>query len=71
MFTANELNYLYQILDQLNVRGEDQKNMILILMRKIRVMIGQIQIPPSDPGQPETPLPPGNRDKSAARPAAP
>jgi hypothetical protein len=49
MFTPNELNYLYQVLDQLNVRGEDQKAMVLNLMRKVRAAL--------EPPRPENPVP--------------
>ena len=41
MLTAQEIEFLYQVLDQLNVRGEEQKQKILNLMRKLRQMLEQ------------------------------
>jgi len=38
MLTPQEINFLYQLLDQINVRGEEQKTMALIIMRKLRQM---------------------------------
>lgn len=39
MLTQDEIQLLYDILDQLNVRGEEQKEQILNLMRKLRQML--------------------------------
>ena len=39
MLTKDEIQLLYNILDQLNVRGEEQKGQILNLMRKLRQML--------------------------------
>jgi len=38
MLTPQEIDYLYQILDQVNVRGEESKAQILAIMRKLRLM---------------------------------
>ena len=35
MFTENELRYLYDMLDNVNVSGIEQKNMVLGLMVKV------------------------------------
>jgi len=38
MLTPQEINFLYQLLDQINVRGEESKAQILAIMRKLRLM---------------------------------
>ena len=38
MLTVEELDFLYQMLDQISVRGESQKLMVLTIMQKLRVM---------------------------------
>ena len=35
MFTKEELSFLYRVLDQINLRGLDQKRMILVIMSKL------------------------------------
>jgi len=39
MLTPQEINFLYQLLDQINVRGEEQKTQVLIIMGKLRQML--------------------------------
>jgi len=36
MLTPQEINFLYQLLDQVNLRGEEQKRMVLTIMSKLR-----------------------------------
>lgn len=38
MLTPQEINFLYQLLDQISVRGEEQKALALSCMRKLRIM---------------------------------
>ena len=39
MLTKDEIQLLYNILDQLNIRGEEDKQKILNLMCKLRQML--------------------------------
>jgi len=38
MLMPQEIDYLYQILDQINVRGEESKAQVLVIMGKLRQM---------------------------------
>jgi len=38
MLTPQEIQFLYNLLDQINVRGEEQKTQVLIIMQKLRLM---------------------------------
>ena len=46
MLTPQEINFLYQLLDQISVRGEEQKALALSCMRKLRILS---QPPPAAP----------------------
>jgi len=48
MLEQNELQFLYRVLDQLNIRGEDNKAMVVIIMRKLRQMMQKPEEPPKD-----------------------
>jgi hypothetical protein len=37
MLTPQEIQFLYQLLDQVNLRGEDNKLMALTIMAKLRI----------------------------------
>jgi len=39
MLTQQELQFLYQLLDQVSLRGEDNKMAAVTIMRKLRIML--------------------------------
>lgn len=39
MLTPEEINFLYELLDQVNLRGEENKLMALTIMQKLRKML--------------------------------
>ena len=39
MLTPKEIDFLYQFLDQVSVRGEEQKALVLAIMQKLRQML--------------------------------
>lgn len=39
MLTTEEINFLYELLDQVSVRGEKNKLMVLTIMEKLRQML--------------------------------
>jgi len=39
MLTPQDIQFLYNLLDQVNVRGEEQKAQVLIIMGKLRLML--------------------------------
>jgi len=48
MLTPQEINFLYQLLDQVNLRGEEQKTQVLAIMRKLRLMSQSKGIEPEE-----------------------
>ena len=43
MLNEEQVRYLYQLLDQVSVRGEDNKAMIVEIMRVLRQIIEEVK----------------------------
>ena len=56
MLTPQQIDFLYQLLDQVNLRGEEQKMLALTTMQSLRQMaeqpvapkISELIVPPED-----------------------